>query len=92
MRTVSANKWTLICQNSPEDALVKMLSSPQLEVAYAAQAELSRRSAPNPCPMLDKWRKEMRDGKRDAYVFDELWKKACEETNEMEKPRQLITG
>lgn len=68
-----------------------MLAAPQLEVAYAAQAELAKRRAPSPCPNLDKWRKEIAEGKRDAYLFDELWRQACEETNETETVK-LITG
>lgn len=89
MKTVSANKWTRICENSPEGALLQMLASPQLEVVYAAQAELARRAAEPPCTNLYKWRKEMAEGKRDAYVFDELWRKACEEASVAENQTRI---
>ena len=87
MKSASANKWTVICQNSSEDALIKMLcSSNMLEVIYAAQAELARRSCPMSArPNLDKWAKELKEGKRTPYDLDELWRKACEEMNSMER-------
>lgn len=92
MNTVSANKWTVICANSNGDALVKMLSSNfQPEAIYAAQLELAKRASASPCPNLDKWRREMEEKKRDAYVFDELWKKACEEVRAAEWNR-LFAG
>lgn len=85
MKSVSANKWSVIAQNSSEDALLRMLSSPMLEMIYAAQAELARRSCPMSArPNLDKWTREMREKKRTAFDLDELWRKACDEMNRKE--------
>lgn len=85
MTAHSANKWTVICQHTPTDSLVKMLASNfELEAIYAAQAELAQRANPSPCPNLDRWRKELADGRRSIYTFDEVWKAACDEARQME--------
>lgn len=92
MKSHSANKWTMIAQNSSDSALVRMLASNVFELVYAAQAELARRSSPQSArPNLDKWEKELREGKRTFYDFDDLWRKACDEMNKQEW-RMLIVG
>jgi len=87
VKTVSTNKWQPICRGSSDDALVQILGSSTFpkEAVYAAQAELTRRSEPKPsCTNLYQWRRELAAGMRTAYTFDELWRRACEEVNEME--------
>ncbi len=81
--------WKAIARGSSTDALAQMLGSSYLpmEAIWHAGAELTRRSQappPDQCPNLTKWRAELAAGVRDAYKFDDLWRKACDEMNQLE--------
>src|SRR6266446_1508309 len=82
---LTGKEWEQVCRNSPEVALVQILGSNMVpEAIYAAQAELVRRTNAFPCSNLDKWWEELAAGVRDAYAFDDLWRAACDERNQME--------
>lgn len=87
MREVSGKNWEEIARNSNEAALVQILGSCSFprEAIYAAHAELTRREeVPAGYASLKQWQKEIAAKMRDPYTFDELWRKACQDMNDME--------
>ena len=43
-------------------------------------------------PALEAWRAEIRAGLRTRYVFDPLWRAACEDMHALEAVRADLTG
>ena len=44
-----------------------------------------------PTPALDLWRQELRDGRRTALDFDDLWRSACAEMTALELEATQLT-
>lgn len=90
MSRLPVDKWLRTMRNSPDDVLVRMFGGsdfPQ-EAVWAAGAELERREQvkveAGAYTNLYEWRKQVAAGQRDAFTFDGLWRKACEEATEFE--------